>query len=156
MRGAALLLALVGFPAAGQIAPDHFKPAPPGVVLPPEPAAPVERPPVTSVPADVAVLRGLDKMTGAITTFELRVGEVRDWERLSVTLGACRLPGPGAPPDAFAWLEIRDRRRAEPDFRGWMVASSPALSTLDHPRYDLWVLSCRTSSGEASTESARK
>ena len=30
-------------------------------------------------------------------------------------------------------------------FKGWMFASSPALSALDHPRYDVWVLSCSSS-----------
>ncbi|MGB0800115.1 MAG: DUF2155 domain-containing protein, partial [Planktomarina sp.] len=28
---------------------------------------------------------------------------------------------------------------------GWMVASSPALNALEHPRYDIWVLRCKTS-----------
>ena len=37
---------------------------------------------------------------------------------------------------------IRDVRETAPRFSGWMFASSPALSALDHPRYDVWVVSC--------------
>lgn len=29
-------------------------------------------------------------------------------------------------------------------FRGWMFASSPALNALEHPVYDVWVISCKT------------
>jgi hypothetical protein len=31
-----------------------------------------------------------------------------------------------------------------PVFSGWMIASSPALSAMDHPRYDVWILRCDT------------
>jgi hypothetical protein len=29
-------------------------------------------------------------------------------------------------------------------FSGWMFASSPALSALEHPVYDVWVIDCKT------------
>jgi hypothetical protein len=28
-------------------------------------------------------------------------------------------------------------------FRGWMFASAPAVSAMDHPVYDIWVVDCR-------------
>ncbi|MEM1379301.1 MAG: DUF2155 domain-containing protein [Pseudomonadota bacterium] len=28
-------------------------------------------------------------------------------------------------------------------FKGWMFASSPALNALEHPTYDVWVISCK-------------
>ncbi|MEM9431921.1 MAG: DUF2155 domain-containing protein, partial [Pseudomonadota bacterium] len=66
------------------------------------------------------------------------------FKRLEVTLEACRYREGGSGTDAFAFLRIRDRREAEPRFEGWMMSSSPALSALDHPRYDVWVIACRT------------
>ena len=30
-------------------------------------------------------------------------------------------------------------------FTGWMFASSPALSALEHPVYDVWVIDCKAS-----------
>ncbi|OZA01113.1 MAG: hypothetical protein B7Y02_17840 [Rhodobacterales bacterium 17-64-5] len=44
--------------------------------------------------------------------------------------------------DAWAHVTILDAGQTDPVFKGWMVASSPALSALDHPRYDVWVLHC--------------
>ena len=47
--------------------------------------------------------------------------------------------------NAFAHLDIADRRSGKTEFSGWMVAASPALSALDDPRYDVWLLRCKTS-----------
>ena len=33
-------------------------------------------------------------------------------------------------------------------FSGWMFASSPGLSAMDHPIYDVWVLECLGAEGE--------
>jgi hypothetical protein len=54
----------------------------------------------------------------------------------------CRYPADNPAGDAEAHLTISDNLRPEPVFNGWMIASSPGLSSLDHPRYDVWVLSC--------------
>ena len=58
---------------------------------------------------------------------------------------ACRVPRDDPKGDAEAFLSIRDLREPAPRFSGWMFASSPALSALDHPRYDVWVVSCSIS-----------
>jgi len=92
-----------------------------------------------------AVLRGLDKVSGEVTDLRLGVGETLGLGRLSVTLGDCRYPADDPAGDAFARLTIRATGLDEPAFDGWMVASSPALSALDHPRYDVWVIRCRSS-----------
>ncbi len=91
-----------------------------------------------------AILRGLDRITGAVNNFSMSVGETLEFERLEVTLEACRYPVDNINADAFALLKIRDIRDEEPSFYGWMFATSPALSALDHPRYDIWVLSCES------------
>ena len=91
-----------------------------------------------------AMLRGLDTINSTVTDFTLRVGETVSFERLEVTLRACLYPEGNAEGEAYAFLEIRDLRESEARFTGWMLASSPALSALDHPRYDVWVLRCST------------
>lgn len=92
-----------------------------------------------------AVLRGLDKTTSATTDIELAIGGSARFGRLVVTLGDCRYPvdDPGA--DAYAYLSIADAATGGMAFEGWMIASSPALSALDDPRYDIWVLRCTSS-----------
>jgi hypothetical protein len=92
--------------------------------------------------ADALHLRGLDTLSGAAEDITMRVGETVRFGHLEITADACRVPEADPEGDAYAFLRIRDIREAEPRFSGWMFASSPALSALDHPRYDVWVLSC--------------
>ena len=63
---------------------------------------------------------------------------------LEVVLRECRYPVGDPSGNAYAFLTIREAGVAQPVFEGWMVASSPALFPLDHPRYDVWVLRCTT------------
>jgi len=103
----------------------------------------VQRPQATT--ADGAVLRGLDRVTGALEDLELANGESRKFGRLAVTVSECRFPAGNPAGDAYAYLVIRAEGAERPAFEGWMIASSPALNALDHPRYDVWVLRCITS-----------
>ncbi len=92
-----------------------------------------------------ALLRGLDKVSGEVSDLRLEVGQTVRLGRLDVTLGDCRYPADDPAGDAFAYLTIRSDALEEPAFMGWMIASSPALSALDHPRYDVWVMRCSNS-----------
>ena len=56
----------------------------------------------------------------------------------------CRYPVDNPASNAFAHLTITESGRDGVVFSGWMVAASPALSALEHPRYDVWVLRCLT------------
>ena len=101
-----------------------------------------------TVPADSApgaVLRGLDKISGEVNDMTLAAGETVRFGRLEVELGECRSPTDNPSGDAYAYLVIRQEDIEGPVFDGWMIASSPALNALDHPRYDVWVLRCSTS-----------
>lgn len=93
--------------------------------------------------ASVANLRGLDKIAGAATDLSLAVGESVDYGSLSVKLDACRYPADDPASNAYAFLEITDTAIGREVFRGWMIAQNPALSALDHQRYDVWVLRCK-------------
>lgn len=97
--------------------------------------------------ANIAQLRALDTLTGAVTDIDATVGETLSYERLVITLQECRYPKGNPNGDAFALLSIKDIREDKPRFDAWMVASSPALSALEHPRYDVWLLKCKISEG---------
>ncbi len=90
----------------------------------------------------VVRLRGLDTLDGQTEDIAIAVGATAQFGRLEISADSCRVPADAPDADAYAFLRIRDVREAEPRFSGWMFASSPALSALDHPRYDVWVLSC--------------
>lgn len=96
---------------------------------------------------EVAVLQGLDKVVGRVMTIEAPVGTPVHFGTLEIVARTCRKRPPEEPPESAAYLEIFEKRQGEePEarFRGWMFASSPALSAMEHPVYDVWVLDCRS------------
>jgi hypothetical protein len=102
--------------------------------------------------SDAGILRWLDKLTGETADIELVLGQEAVSGRLTIRLDACRYPADNPASDAQAHLTIMDTGVATPVFEGWMVASSPALSALDHPRYDVWVLRCAYPEAAAPAE----
>ncbi|MDT8344595.1 MAG: DUF2155 domain-containing protein [Thermohalobaculum sp.] len=148
--------ATTGLPADGGAAEappvDLFKRAPPGTGGGPGAGAPQLIDQIERREAPGAVLRALDKLTGQIITFELAAGAETEVARLRVALSRCRVPVDGTSANNLAFLRIWDTRRSAeaPVFSGWMFADSPALSAMDHPRYDLWVIRCTTAEGSSS------
>ncbi|EAR51611.1 hypothetical protein OG2516_01791 [Oceanicola granulosus HTCC2516] len=106
-------------------------------------AAPAAAQQANSAPG--GVLRVLDKQTGHVEDLELQAGQTAQSGLVEVSLGACRYPAGNPAGDAYALLTVHYRGQVEPVFRGWMIASAPALNAMDHPRYDVWVLRCITS-----------
>jgi hypothetical protein len=105
-----------------------------------------------------AVLQGLDKVTARISTFPASTSEEIRFGTLSIRVRACHKTPPTEPPESTAFLEITDiRPGAEPAllFSGWMFASSPALSALEHPVYDVWVVDCMKASNSSADSSGR-
>lgn len=96
-----------------------------------------------------AVLRGLDKLTGETMDLDLSDGDVTTVGRLRVELRECRYPEGDPAREAYAYITVRDDdgENASVLFQGWMVASSPALNAMEHFRYDVWVLRCKTNEG---------
>ena len=71
-----------------------------------------------------AVLRALDRITTEVHDLDLAAGD-------SARIGSLR-------------VIIDEPQSGARQFDGWMVASSPALNALEHPRYDVWVMRCTT------------
>ena len=91
------------------------------------------------------VLQGLDKVTGRLSTMTVNVGEKTQFGALDVYARVCYAHPPEEVPENASFLEIVERKPAGEAkvFSGWMFSSSPALSAMEHPVYDVWVLSCR-------------
>jgi len=123
--------------APGGSGDDASVPAPPPGVG--APVASVSRPATET--ATRAILRALDKTLGRPTDMDMAVGETAPFGRIAIELLDCRYPADDPSSDAFARLRVSDLGGSSL-FEGWMVASSPALSALEHPRYDVWVLRC--------------
>lgn len=91
-------------------------------------------------------LQGLDKSVGRTVTFEAKVGSTIQYGPLFIKIHSCRKAPPIEQPESAAFLQIWEvppgAEKSEWVFSGWMFASSPALSAMDHPVYDVWVLDC--------------
>jgi hypothetical protein len=101
--------------------------------------------PVHAEPFDTAILQGLDKVTARVSTVAAPVGETVRFGTLEIIARTCDKRPPEETPESAAFLdiwEVRPGEQAISVFRGWMFASSPALSALEHPVYDVWVLDC--------------
>ncbi len=143
----ALLAVLLNWPAAIRaqvdtgVAVESTDPAPASGDAPAEPMR--------------AILQGLDKTTARVSTVEVPVGDIARFGTLEIVARACQKKPPTEPPESAAFLEITDVRPDSPAvriFSGWMFASTPALSALEHPVYDIWVIDCRK--GEAASPPA--
>ena len=104
--------------------------------------------------SDGAQLRFLDKLTSETGDVTISRGQSAKFGRLVVRLDSCRYPTGNPASDAEAHLTVIEETSEAPLFSGWMLASSPALSALDHPRYDVWVLSCVLPAAPAPAETA--
>ena len=111
-------------------------------------------------PHGVAVLQALDKVTARVTEMTVPVGQVVEFGSLSIEVQACYKAPPEDKPEAVAFTVIRDTN-LEPEeqrqFSGWMYASSPGLSIMEHPVYAVWTLDCRdklSQQDEASVQPA--
>ena len=100
----------------------------------------------------VALLQGLDKITARVSKFDAPVDNAVRFGTLSIRVRDCEKNRPEETPESAAFIEIDELRPGEARvrlFSGWMFASSPALSALEHPVYDVNLLDCRTVSGSA-------
>jgi len=111
----------------------------------------------TDIPMDTIVLGSLDKVGGRVDTFNGPVGAPLFYGTLEIIARTCTTRPPEETPENAAFLEIyqlgqgaASAQEKKKIFSGWMFGSSPALSALDHPVYDVWVLRCESSTASKS------
>lgn len=97
-------------------------------------------------------LQALDKSTARTITFDAIVGSTIEYGRLFIKIQSCRKAPALEKPESAAFIQVwevpPESEKSEWVFSGWMYASSPALSAMDHPVYDVWVLDCLGKSRE--------
>jgi hypothetical protein len=108
--------------------------------------------PATADPADTVILETLDKISARVSRVEVPVGTTIIFGSLKITPRHCDKRPPEETPESSVFIEIVEELPDEQpklEFSGWMFASSPALSALDHPVYDVWVVDCKNASTSA-------
>jgi hypothetical protein len=94
----------------------------------------------------IAALQGLDKITARVSRFDAPIGRTVAFGTLSIVVRDCQKSAPEDQPENAAFVEIYENRPGEERLRlfsGWMFSSSPALSALEHPVYDVNLLECK-------------
>lgn len=110
-----------------------------------------------------ATLRALDKITGRSTDIDVVADTPIVFGSLKIEMRACYQTPPELPPESAAFLQVSSTQAVRVAtmedgvdasevstvnddnprlFSGWMFASSPGLSALEHPVYDVWVIKC--------------
>jgi hypothetical protein len=98
-----------------------------------------------TIPEPIALLQGLDKTSARVSKLEAPVDKSVRFGDLSIVVRDCEKNPPDQRPENAAFLEITELRTGEKPkliFTGWMFSSSPALSALENPIYDVNVLDC--------------
>lgn len=92
-------------------------------------------------------LRTLDKSTARTDTIDVNIRETVEFGSLFIKVQSCRKSEPLDKPESASFLQIWEvpvnSKKSEWVFSGWMFASSPAVSAMDHAVYDVWVLDCK-------------
>jgi len=105
----------------------------------------------------VVKLGALNKITAKLETLNIARDETVKFGTLEITVRTCRTNPPEDRPESVAFLEITDNGhmgKPRKVFSGWMFASTPAISSLEHAVYDVWVIDCNMK--DASTLSGIK
>ncbi|MCA0422177.1 MAG: DUF2155 domain-containing protein [Proteobacteria bacterium] len=94
----------------------------------------------------IAVFAGLDKITGRIISFEVAIDETVQFGSLQLTPRVCYTRPAYENPQTNIFVEVDEvtlNNEYKRLFTGWMFASSPGLSAVEHPVYDLWLTECK-------------
>lgn len=111
----------------------------------------------TMIPEPMAILQGLDKISARTSQIEAPVGSTVHFGTLTIAVRDCEQSPPEDSPENAAFLQIYETPPGEDAkrlFSGWMFSSSPALSGLQHPVYDVTLLTCKAANAPAPAPAA--
>ena len=86
----------------------------------------------------------LNKTTNKVTTKEILVNSIVNWETLKIEVLFCASTPPTEVPEDYVLIDVYDLINKEKKniYKGWMISSSPDVTPLENPIYDLWLLDC--------------
>ena len=93
-------------------------------------------------------LRVLNKVTAQSQLVKANPGDTVKFGKLEVTATTCRVSAPNSLTDYAGLFDISELPagstdgKKKPLFHGWMYASSPSIAALEHPIYDVTMVSC--------------
>ena len=102
--------------------------------------------PEKNVRTNGVTLQGLDKQTARVFIIDALLGQPIEFGTLKIVVQHCEKAPQENRQESMAFMKITEQKpnsSVNNLFSGWMFSSSPALSALDHPTYDVWVKECK-------------
>ena len=86
----------------------------------------------------------LNKTTNKVTTKDILVSSKISWETLNIEVLYCGSTPPTEIPEDYVLIDVYDTINNENTniYKGWMISSSPDVTPLENPIYDLWLVDC--------------
>jgi hypothetical protein len=94
---------------------------------------------------NVAILQGLNKSTAKVSILELKVGQEIQFGNISIIAHKCWKAPLDQRPENKILLEVSEKKAEGKKriFYGWMMSSSPSISGMEHPIYDVIAMDCK-------------
>ena len=86
----------------------------------------------------------LNKTTNKVSTKDILVNSKISWETLNIEVLYCGSTPPTEIPEDYVLIDVYDTINNENTniYKGWMISSSPDVTPLENPIYDLWLVDC--------------
>lgn len=89
----------------------------------------------------------LDKIMAQTTEIDIKISEIYQFENLSILIHKCWQSNPEEKPENKTLITIKEYQRYENNheniiFNGWMLSSSPSISSMEHVIYDITLIKC--------------
>lgn len=97
------------------------------------------------ISTNAALMQAMDKVTGRVNKITVPVNSKVSYGDFSLVLRACKKRPAEETPENFAFIDVTDKSFGKDEyniFRGWVLSSTPGISAIEHPIYDIWLLEC--------------
>ena len=86
----------------------------------------------------------LDKISNQLFEKTISVNSSDEIETLNIEVYACFTEPPDEISEDYVLINVKDNFKNiyKSIYKGWMISSSPEVTPLEHPIYDLWLLGC--------------
>ena len=86
----------------------------------------------------------LNKTSNKVSTKDILVSSKISWETLNIEVLYCGSTPPTEIPEDYVLIDVYDTINNENIniYKGWMISSSPDVTPLENPIYDLWLVDC--------------
>ena len=94
---------------------------------------------------NAVILQGLNKITARSSKIIVPIGASVKFGTIEIIARTCWQSPPDEKPDNASLLEIYETKLDAPPapiFLGWIFSSSPSISALEHPFYDITLIKC--------------